>query len=277
MDFISNSPPARRAVLAGLAALPLAGCAAGAGSAARGALRLATFNIWHDAGGHWPKRLELLKAALRDAAPDVIALQEVLEDSARGLPNQARTLAAALGYPTVEFVSPDPEGAPRRFGNAILARLPVLEAARRKLEPLDDYRTALRLRLRAPGGPVDVVATHLAWQPDQGPVRARQLADLLAWLPSDGTPLIVMGDFNAPLDDPGLAAMRSARFETALPPGAAPTTLNPARGHAPRVIDHIFVERRAFTVAEARVIGNESVEGEYPSDHYGVVARVLRR
>ncbi|RXZ64532.1 endonuclease/exonuclease/phosphatase family protein [Pelagerythrobacter rhizovicinus] len=267
----------RRAVLAGVAALPLAACAPGLAGGATGRLRVATFNIWHDAGGNWPVRLELLTSALRSVDADVIALQEVLEDAGRGLPNQADTIAAELGYPEVHFVAVEPEGAPKRYGNAILTRLPVIEVARRKLEPLSDYRTAIRVRVQAEAGPVDVVGTHLAWKPDQGPVRAQQLADLLAWLADDGTPLIVMGDFNAPLDDPGLRAMGPPRFETALPPGTAETTLNTARGHKPRVIDHIFAERSAFTVADARVIGDRAVDGEYPSDHFGVAATLTRR
>lgn len=86
-----------------------------------------------------------------------------------------------------------------------------------------------------------------------------------------------MGDFSAPLDDPGLRAMEPPRFVSALPLGAAPTTLNPARGHQPRVIDHIFAERAAFAVTAARIIGDQGVNGEYPSDHFGVAARLTRR
>jgi endonuclease/exonuclease/phosphatase family metal-dependent hydrolase len=267
----------RRALLAAMAGLPLAACAHRMGAASTGELGVATFNIWHDAGGQWPKRLPLLVAALRGADADVIALEEVLEDAGKGLPNQAVTIARELGYPEVHFVAPDPEGAPKRFGNAILTRLPVIEVTRRKLAPLSDYRTAIRVRVRTDRGPVDVVAVHLAWQPGAAAVRAEQIADLLAWLPRDGTPVVVMGDFNAPLDDPGLAAMGPPRFTSALAPGAAPTTLNPARGHAPRVIDHIFAESAHFAVAAAKVIGSAAVDGEYPSDHFGVAARLMRR
>lgn len=267
----------RRGALVGLASLTLAGCASTRASDARATLDVATFNIWHDAGGQWPTRLGLLTAALRSANADVIALQEVLEDSARALPNQARTIADALGYSGVEFVATEPEGAPRRYGNAILTRLPIIEVARRKLAPLDDYRTAIRVRVQTASGPVDVVNTHLAWKPEQGPTRAEQLADLLGWLPQDGTPLVVMGDFNAPLDDAGLVSMGPPRFESALRAGAAATTLNTARGHQPRVIDHIFAEREHFAALGAEVIGNEPVDGEYPSDHFGVVARLARK
>lgn len=269
----------RRILLAGLAGAPLAACAVGAapGTAAPGpSLTLVTFNIWHNQGD-WAARLPLLVAAIRAENPDVIALQEVLEDAAVGLPNQARTIADALGGYEMYFVSTDPEGAPRRYGNAILSRLPVLAHDWKKLEPLDDYRTAIRARVDVGGRPVDIVNTHLAWQADAQAVRARQLADLMAWLPQDGTPLIVTGDFNAVQEDAGLAVLTGERFFSALPRGTAATTLNPAKNHPPRVIDHIFAETARFAPVRAAVIGAEPTGGEYPSDHFGVAATVRLR
>ena len=260
----------RRGVLASATALALSAWAGGR-TATRPVLRVASFNIWHDAGD-WPARLPLLVEALRATDADVIALQEVLEDAGKGLPNQAETLARALGGYSAHFFSTDPPGARRRYGNAILTRLPVLAEASKKLEPLNDYRTALRVRVSAQGRPVDFVVTHLAWQPDAGAVRAQQVADLMAWLPADDTPLVVLGDFNAPLSDPGLAALTSPRFVSALPPGATTTTLNPAKGHAERVIDHIFVERDRFTVIDARRFGDRPVGEVHASDHFGVAA-----
>ena len=262
----------RRMLLAGLAAAPLtaASCAtlpAGAGRE----LKLVCFNIWHNQGD-WAARQPVLIEAIRAADPDVIALQEVLEDAAVGLPNQARTIADALGGHEMHFVSTDPEGAPRRYGNAILSRLPVLAHDSRKLEPLTDYRTAIRARVSVDGRAVDIVNTHLAWQADQAPVRAQQVADLMAWLPDDGTPLVVMGDFNAEQTDAGLAALTGERFFSALPRGAAETTLNPANGHALRVIDHIFAETAHFRPVSAEVVGDGPVGGIYPSDHFGVAA-----
>jgi len=177
----------------------------------------------------------------------------------------------------MHFVSTDPEDAPRRYGNATLSRLPVLAHDSKKLEPLNDYRTALRARVSVGGRAVDVVNTHLAWQADQAPVRAQQIADLMAWLPADGAPLIVMGDFNAVQEDAGLTALTGPRFFSALPRGAVETTLNPAKGHPPRVIDHIFAETAHFERGDASVIGSTPVAGEYPSDHFGVAATVRLR
>ena len=266
----------RRILLAGLAAAPLAACATAPAADAGSELKLVTFNIWHNQGD-WAARLPLLVAAIRAEDPDVIGLQEVLEDAAVGLPNQAQTLADALGGYSVHFVSTDPEGAPRRYGNAILSRLPVNDFDSRKLQPLDDYRTALRIRVAVGGRSVDVVNTHLAWQEDAAAVRARQIADLVSMLPQDGTPVIVMGDFNAVQEDAGLAALTGPRFFSALPRGTAQTTLNPAKGHPPRVIDHIFAQADRFAPVRASVIGSEPVNGEYPSDHFGVAATVSVR
>jgi endonuclease/exonuclease/phosphatase family metal-dependent hydrolase len=266
-----------------IATIPLAACAT-QGPAAHEAtpreLRLVTFNIWHNQGD-WAARLPLLVAALKAADADVIALQEVLEDANVGLPNQARTLADALsaaGAPyRMRFVSTDAEGAPRRYGNAILTRLPVVGEDSRKLQPLDDYRTALRVRVEFHGRRIDIVDTHLAWQADAQAVRARQIADLLSWLPQDGTPLIVMGDFNAEQSDAGLATLTGVRFFSALPRGATDTTLNPAKGHPARVIDHIFAEPEHFTPVSAARIGDQPTGGEYPSDHFGVQAVIRLR
>lgn len=263
----------RRTVIAGLAAVPATtACAATPRPTQNRSLSLATFNIWHNQGD-WAARLPLIIEALRAQDADVIALEEVLQDPAVNLPNQAQTLAEALGYRWV-FSSADAETQPRRYGNALLTRLPILATDWKKLEPLDDYRTALRLRVDLGGRPVDVVVTHLAWQDDAGPVRARQIADLLAWLPDDGTPLVVMGDFNAPQEDSGLSVLTGPDYFSALPRGAAVTTLNPAKGHPNRVIDHIFARAADFAPVNARVFATEASGGEYASDHFGVSARI---
>ena len=96
-------------------------------------------------------------------------------------------------------------------------------------------------------------------------MRARQIADLMSWLPQDSVPLVLLGDFNAELSDPGLAELTSPRFETARLPSSVPTTLNTAKGHQPRIIDHIFAERKYFDVSPAELIGFRPRDGEYPS------------
>ena len=75
----------------------------------------------------------------------------------------------------------------------------------------------------------------------------------------------------------GLNALTGSRFFSALPRGAAETTLNPAKGHQPRVIDHIFVEATHFAPETSAVLGTTPVNGEYASDHFGVAATVRPR
>ncbi len=264
----------RRHLLASLASLPVAACASMPARSGQPRLTVATFNIWHNQGD-WAARLPLIVETLRAMDADVIGLQEVLQDAAVGLPNQAATIAEALGYRHV-FCSVDGEDRPRRYGNAILTRLPIVEQDWTRLEPLDDYRTALRVRVRLGDRLIDVVDTHLHHTPEGGTIRARQIYNLLSWIGDGDTPLIVLGDLNAPLENPEMAPLRGPRFASALasihPDQAARTTLNPAKGHRETQIDHILFETAAFTPTAAAISGDRPTNGEYPSDHFAVSA-----
>lgn len=267
----------RRTFLTALAALPLAGCATMPPAGPR-RLTVVTFNIWHDRE-NWPARLPLILDALRQVGADVIALQEVLQDGER-LPNQAQTIAQALGYDWT-FSSVDAADQPRRYGNAVLTRLPILQQDWKALAPLDDYRTALRVRIDVQGRPVDIVATHLHHTPEGTAIRERQAADLLAWLPTDRTPRIILGDLNAAITNPELAALRPQGVVSALPAvhpdQANATTLNVAMGHRSDQIDHILVDTNRFTVDAAQIFADEAVRGIWPSDHFAVAATVSLR
>lgn len=268
----AGPPMDRRHALIGVAGLGLAACSS-APPTQGPRLRLATFNIWHDMGD-WPRRLPRVLALLRAADADVIALQEVLQDPARQLPNQAATLAQALGY-RWHFASVDDEQRPRRYGNALLTRLPVVEQDWKKLAPLDDYRCAQRLRVLLDGRPVDVVNTHLHHTPGGGAIRARQLADLFDWLgPPGAVPRLLMGDFNATLDDAGMALLRPPHFESLLarlqPQQARRSTLDTALGHAPAQIDHLLYPPDRFEPLQASLHDHGPGADGPASDHFAV-------
>ncbi len=134
-----------------------------------------TLNLWHDKQD-WPRRQDAIVADLRARAPDVILLQEVLQDAA--LPNQAQVLASRLGY-QYRFFSADAPTQGRRYGNAILVR-GTIEASREvKLAPLDDYRNAGWVRTTVDGRPLNVYVTHLHHTPEGGAIRAEQIAGVL--------------------------------------------------------------------------------------------------
>lgn len=245
-------------------------------------LDVVTLNIWHDKQD-WPHRQDLIVAELRGLAPDVIVLQEVLQDAS--LPNQAQVLASRLGY-EYRFFSADAPTQARRYGNAILVRGRIDDSREVKLAPLDDYRTAGWVRATVQGRPLNVYATHLHYTPEGGAIRAQQVAGLLELVDatSGDVPSVIGGDFNTRSDTPELAAL-VARFANAYadvhagedPNTPAHATLNPHLGHPPVRIDHVFAQRGVFRVVDARIILNQAdASGAWPSDHYGVWVRVMQ-
>jgi len=267
----------RRALcLLALALIPLAGVAKE--PIRDPELSLVTLNLYHDKAD-WPRRLPLILAELRRLNPDVVTLQEVIGHE--NLPNQAQTLAEELGY-EYAFSSVDPESQTQRYGNAILTRRPILARHWTRLEPLDDSRTALHLRIAIGDRALNVYTTHLHWTEGGGAIRQRQVADLMRFIAdtADGAPSLVAGDFNAVAAAPELKAL-TTRFadaygvlhpdETADP--KANSTLNLSY-YPPKRIDHVFLQRGVLVPASAAVILNRpDSEGHWPSDHYGVAVR----
>ncbi len=239
-----------------------------------------TLNLWHDQQD-WPARRAVIVDTLRALAPDVIFLQEVLEKE--GLPNQAQQLADSLGCAFV-FTSVDPVGGAKRYGNAILTRLPIVAQHEVKLPPLDDYRVAAHARLALPDGrALDTYVTHLHHTEEGTGIRARQVAGLFAFVDStradDGADVLIGGDFNAEPDRPELAPV-FARFTDVLAavhpdltlPASA--TFGPATSTTPRRIDYLFCEGAQLIPTAARVVlGAPSPAGVWGSDHCGVWAR----
>lgn len=259
------------------------------------AITILTLNIWHNQGD-WPARLEYMVDEIGALQPDVILLQEVLQNPE--LPNQAHTIAERLGYPHVHFASVDPEDAPKRYGNAIVSRHPILEASSRKLEPLNDYRVAAHARIEFEGRPVNVYSTHLHYSGDAPgtEVRRRQIEDLLDFIEATrgGYPVVLGGDFNAPPDTPEMALITARYVDIAQVTDGwnegGGYTLNPAMGHEKRRIDYLFAGPMVEPVAAARVLDQPRIDpgrtqGEAPSaagtssvadtvwvsDHFGVL------
>ena len=241
-------------------------------------LTVLTLNIWHNQDD-WPRRRELILDRLRTLQPDVVCLQEVLQNPE--LPNQAKTLAARLGY-EFTFASVDSVGAAKRYGNAILTRHPILTENAKALQPKDDYRVATHVRLQLDERPVNVYSTHLHYSGNRKgtEVRSTQIRDLLAFIEATrgDAPVIVAGDFNTP---PGATELDLLRpllkdaFAAVYPERAnnRPTTLNPHAGHTPRFIDYIFYSA-ALKPTAAEVLFDEPVaDSTWASDHFGVLSR----
>nr|WP_244439059.1 endonuclease/exonuclease/phosphatase family protein [Stenotrophomonas indicatrix] len=265
----------------GLAPAAEPASAAGAATAVgEPGMSMVTFNLHHDRED-WPSRRRTIVAELKRLQPDAIALQEVIQK--RNVRNQAQWLASQLGYRYV-FVSTDPVGAPKRYGNALLTRRPILAHGEHLLLPLDDYRTVAHLRIDVEGRPVNVYATHLNERSDDAGQRIRrsQVEDLLRFIAgsSAGAPVVIAGDFNALVDAGDLSELRShygdsygsVHVNTDL---AGVSTLNRHYYQAPSRIDHIFFQQDEMVAREAKILFDQPDDGgRWASDHYGVWTRL---
>lgn len=249
-------------------------------STAPAGMTMVTFNLHHDRED-WPARRRVIVAELARLQPDAIALQEVIQK--RNVRNQGEWLAAKLGYNYV-FASTDPVEAPKRYGNALLTRRPVLARGQHLLQPTDDYRTVAHLRIEIDGQPVNVYATHLNERADERgqQIRRVQVEDLLRFVAetSADAPVVIAGDFNALVDAGDLSALRSrfgdsygsVHVSTDL---AATSTLNRHYFQTPSRIDHIFFQQDEMVAREARLLFDQPYEeGRWASDHYGVWTRL---
>jgi endonuclease/exonuclease/phosphatase family metal-dependent hydrolase len=255
--------------------------------------RVLTLNIWN-VDGDWRSRRHAIASVLRQCEPDVVCLQEVVENE-KG--NQAAWLAAQLGDWAVAYAG-EPAGAAATVGNAVISRWPVDATASMRLPYEQDDAEVQRLVVHARTSGVDVFSTHLAWQLHDAALRERQVQALTEFMADRADPLsalgpIVAGDFNAEPDSTairymsGLASLEgaSAYFQDAWRlagdggPGLTWDNRNPhaAVDQEPdRRIDYIF---SAFhgrdgggKPIECRVVADAPVDGVWPTDHFGVFA-----
>jgi len=273
----------RGMMLAGVVALALAVApvqAADSADAAAPGMSMVTFNLHHDRED-WPQRRKVILRELAALQPDAIALQEVIQKP--HVRNQAAWLARKLGY-DYQFVSTDPPGRFKRYGNALLTRRPVLARGEHLLSPRNDYRTVAHLRIDVEGHAVNVYATHLNERSDErgSRIRGEQVSDLLKYIAdtSGEAPVVIAGDFNALVDAGDLSALRqvygdsygSVHVNNAL---AQVSTLNRHYYDAPSRIDHVFFQQDRLLAREARLLFDQPyAEGRWASDHYGVWTRL---
>ncbi len=256
-------------------------------------LRFLTYNI--KAGRHHPEGLEAVARRIETLAPDIVALQEVDRRAARtqGV-NQPAWLAQRLGLESAfgcSFVLP--EGG--EYGNALLSRWPINAAethtlpylpadvkpwfrwlgplrrserawraanrvhiapAVRRVYPWNEPRSALRVMLASPWGPLAVLVTHWGLQATE---RAAQAGATLALAEGARERLILAGDFNAEPDSPEIGRLRTRLVDVAQAVGlsgearltfpSGPRGARTADGWA-EAIDYVFVRGLLPVMAE---------------------------
>ena len=262
-------------------------------------MRVMTWNVWWRFGGNWRERAAGIRITLETYQPDVVGLVETW--SADGT-TQPDVLAGHLGMhaafaPTSLPPAPDPVEEPGQLGATVglglLSRWPFLRTEVRELphtERPGPAPTALIGTLDHPRGHLHVIVTCREWEPQYAADRAAQtvaLAELVTDPAFDGPlPVLLIGDLNAPPDEPELAPLRAVTVDTWEAGGGDPgaTTLDSLLPYAPlaattlidRRIDHVLVRPgrpdATVTVRGAFIAGDRPIDGLYPSDHYAIGA-----
>jgi endonuclease/exonuclease/phosphatase family metal-dependent hydrolase len=239
-------------------------------------LHVASLNI-RNLADRWDERLPLLLADFAALQPDLLGLQEVVYPL-----NQDRLIGAAgaARYEAWRTWAGRPE-----YGNATLVR-EGLAAGRSERLDLGHNRSAGQLSLDVAGHELAFVVTHLHHEVPDAEIRDRQAGQLLDWLERGPDFQVVVGDFNASPAEPAYARMVAAGFRSALyeANGAEPSVTWPSGLEGPAIdtdgepacLDYIWL-RGEVTVDSARVVFDRPAVGDrglYPSDHFGLSARL---
>jgi endonuclease/exonuclease/phosphatase family metal-dependent hydrolase len=245
-------------------------------------------------------RLERIAQQIVDLDADVVALQEValltpdgaLDDQALELGRLTDRHVRYAAVHTFALIEPEDGRAigAATWGNALLTRRPLeggfaiglpLGADDEAVEPADsalplagvtfadapygtrEPRCAVGGRIAVAGGSVAIVDAHLTYAgTGQRRAQAGELARTAAAL---GDPVIVLGDFNAPIEAPALNALASGFDDAFAAIGVEPG--DPRRASCgPYRIDHVL--SRGLRALDCRVVA----EAGDASDHLPVVA-----
>lgn len=195
-------------------------------------MRFLTYNIRHAEGSDGWISNRRVAETIRDAAPDVVGLNEVWR--LRGLWDQTQIIGDLLGMERV-FV-PNHERWIQAVGNAVLTRGQVIAAENLLLPGGIEQRGCLLVDVAIEGVRVAFASTHLSLGKQS---RAEQIAFLAETLPSD-RPLVLAGDLNCEVGELGLLGERLSVVET-------PKTFPTVRPR--RALDHILFSHHWLLVS----------------------------
>ncbi len=246
-------------------------------------LNVMTLNLNYDNPRHgpWPERRALIVAAMREADPDVVALQAVRRDPAYedGL-DQASQLAQLLPggeYRYVYFQTAGAGDGGRADGSAFLSRLPLVETdcVPLTLRPgLEDtnHRVLLRALVDTPDGPRQLFNAHYSWVLPQA---RDNLAESMLYMQDYPAPALLLGDMNTLPTSDLWEPLQTAGWQDAwarLHPDEAGFTYESDRPYMR--IDYAWAgPQLAGQVREMAVVARES-DGVRLSDHWGLVVRL---
>ncbi len=226
------------------------------------------------------EHLDLVLPFLTERSPEVVALQEVLEEDLSVL---AGVLGSHLYAPMSRFLQADP---PQLWGTALFSKLPIREqhvthyaGDPRVIPDLDQQDVSTwnnknfhlaYIDVEKDGSVFRIMTTHLTWTPDGKPtdLQRSHTTAMLAAL-EDAGEFVLTGDFNAPRG--GEIFGKIAEHYKDNIPREYTSSLDPDLHRVKGLelmVDGIF-STPAYTVSEVELISGVS-------DHKAVLATVSR-
>lgn len=268
-------------------------------------IRILTWNLWWRFGP-WEERRNAIRSVLDSANPDICAFQEVWASPQENL---AERFADEFDMNWTWVASPRQKRLQRQIndptitiGNAIISRWPIEKRAELHLphgDLPDEGRTALFTLIDGPRQAIPFFTAHLNAHVAHSAIRCEQagaLARFVADHRAGSFPPVVAGDFNAEPDSDeirlfegyktapavaGQVLMDAWRYTETIPGATWDHRNNPyvaARLTASARPDYVFIGPAgpdgAGHVQSIQIIGNEPVDGVWPSDHYALLAEL---
>lgn len=243
-----------------------------------GTLVVVSANLYHDYPRHrdLEARLEAFAELVEEQGADILLLQEVMRTPDFDVNEWLRArLGMAYAYARANGHR---DGIGFEEGAAIFSRYPLMDPEVRQLSgTINPFsrRIGLNATVQLPGGTLEVFSVHLGLAPSGN---VRQIEALQAWVAeTEGTPVVIAGDFNAENRSERIQALQEVWVDSALsgiPPAPAEThTLSTPWGSILREhrLDYIFLAGTAafWTVQETRHLETEGIRH---SDHRVVVS-----
>jgi endonuclease/exonuclease/phosphatase family metal-dependent hydrolase len=241
-------------------------------------LKLMTLNLnlYDEKHGAWPRRRRLIFQGVRDAAIDLLAMQAVRRHRSveRGLDQGAQLAGDLEGFSHRVFrpAAQKPDGSEDGLG--ILSKLRLGDVTQLPLSFVPDSqdpseRTVIRTTVGTEVGDIGIINAHLSWVPAQ---HERNVQELLAFIEDNPGPQVLLGDFNAAPDAPGMRQLKERGLVDAWahlrPQEPGPTF----ESHRPeRRLDYVWVTRDLVNrLEDVERVCQEGEGGVRASDHYGV-------
>jgi endonuclease/exonuclease/phosphatase family metal-dependent hydrolase len=228
------------------------------------ALRIATYNIHGTIGIDGRASPERIAHVIRELDADIVALQEVPLGGSFA-PSALPVLREMTGMDAV--AGPTLDTPERRYGNAILSRLPI--CATRALDLSFGKREArgaldVDVETDGPGTALRVVATHLGLSARE---RRAQIRALISAFDTPRMPVLLMGDINEWFVWGHALRMLVTHFRAAPAPRTFPSRLPVF------ALDRIWMHP-ADRLLDVQV--HRSMAARVASDHLPLVARIAR-